>query len=336
MGCDGGTIPRRDELVRLKKKPEQVDKNMERMAKWLHCAISQEGLRQPIMACELGRLYNKESLLEYLLDKSTCDSAKHIRGLKDVKELNLTPNPAFEKKGKQKEDLDNSISQYICPVTGLQMNGHYKFCFLWDCGCVLSEKALKEVKSDVCHKCGAAYDAEDAVVINGTAEEIGDLRAKMEDKRARAKAEKKAKKAQKRKSDAPCTATSSNTDEQPSSSKQVRTDPEKSANGHAASSKLTNGTAEVPSKLTNGQAASSRLATGTAGSSSKLASGAKAGSGKLSNGSGPSLKSTNGNADTPFDHKKSAVYKSLFLPKDQKDVEKGHWVTYNPYYAMSK
>lgn len=24
MGCDGGTIPRRDELVRLKKKPEQV------------------------------------------------------------------------------------------------------------------------------------------------------------------------------------------------------------------------------------------------------------------------------------------------------------------------
>lgn len=25
MGCDGGTIPRRDELVRLKKKPETVN-----------------------------------------------------------------------------------------------------------------------------------------------------------------------------------------------------------------------------------------------------------------------------------------------------------------------
>jgi len=24
MGCDGGTIPRRDELVRTKQKPEQV------------------------------------------------------------------------------------------------------------------------------------------------------------------------------------------------------------------------------------------------------------------------------------------------------------------------
>ena len=28
MGCDGGTIPRRDELVRIKKKPEQVFYNL--------------------------------------------------------------------------------------------------------------------------------------------------------------------------------------------------------------------------------------------------------------------------------------------------------------------
>lgn len=26
MGCDGGTIPKRDELVRTKKKPEQVNR----------------------------------------------------------------------------------------------------------------------------------------------------------------------------------------------------------------------------------------------------------------------------------------------------------------------
>ncbi|XP_038057450.1 replication termination factor 2-like [Patiria miniata] len=327
MGCDGGTIPRRDELVRLKKKPEQVDKNMERMAKWLHCAISQERLRQPIMACELGRLYNKESLLEYLLDKSTCDSAQHIRGLKDVKELNMTSNPAFEKSGQQKEDLylENGTTQYICPVTGLQMNGHYKFCFLWECGCVLSEKALKEVKSDVCHKCGAAYDVDDAVIINGSPEEVDDLRSKMEDKRAKAKAEKKAKKAQKRKSEVPCTVTSPTTDDQPSTSKQIKTDSEKLTNGTPGSS-----------KLTNGQPASSKPTNGAAGPSSKPASGQKAASGKLTNGSASSLKSTNGSKDTPFDHTKSAVYKSLFLPKDQKGINKAHWVTYNPYYAMSK
>jgi hypothetical protein len=27
MGCDGGTIPKRDELVKTKKKPEQVRKD---------------------------------------------------------------------------------------------------------------------------------------------------------------------------------------------------------------------------------------------------------------------------------------------------------------------
>ena len=29
MGCDGGTIPRRDEMVKVKKKAEKVEKNMQ-------------------------------------------------------------------------------------------------------------------------------------------------------------------------------------------------------------------------------------------------------------------------------------------------------------------
>ncbi|XP_071807928.1 replication termination factor 2-like [Asterias amurensis] len=304
MGCDGGTIPRRDELVRLKKRPEQVDKNMERMAKWLHCSITQERLRQPVMACELGRLYNKESVLEYLLDKTTSDSAQHIRSLRDVKELNLSINPAFEKQGKKKGDvyLENDIAQYICPVSGLQMNGHYRFCFLWSCGCVLSEKALKEVKSDVCHKCGSEYDVEDAVILNGNPEDIDSLRDKMEEKRARAKAEKKAKKALKRKLETPSTVTSS--EDQPTTSKESKPDPTKLTNGTSGSSKPTNGI--------------------------------KAESSKLTNGSGKTLKSSKKGTDKSFDHTKSAVYKSLFLSKDQKDINKAHWVTYNPYYAMSK
>lgn len=33
MGCDGGTIPRRDELVRVKKKPEQVRKRNKKTSK---------------------------------------------------------------------------------------------------------------------------------------------------------------------------------------------------------------------------------------------------------------------------------------------------------------
>ena len=57
MGCDGGTIPKRHELVKTAKRPEQKDKDMHRKAKWSLCSISQQQLAQPVMVCELGRLY---------------------------------------------------------------------------------------------------------------------------------------------------------------------------------------------------------------------------------------------------------------------------------------
>ena len=41
MGCDGGTIPKRDELVRQKKKKEQKDPDSERLYLWGHCSVSQ-------------------------------------------------------------------------------------------------------------------------------------------------------------------------------------------------------------------------------------------------------------------------------------------------------
>lgn len=173
MGCDGGTIPKRDELVRIKKKPEQVcknfiiivalknknflfalqkDKRAELAFKWKHCSIRQLPLEQPIVACGLGRLYSKQSVLEGLLERTTLpETAQHIKSLKDVKCLNLTENPAYvEVKAEQGDGhIDGGKSPYICPVIGLEMNGKYKFCYLWSCGCVMSERALKHVKTTV-------------------------------------------------------------------------------------------------------------------------------------------------------------------------------------------
>ncbi|XP_026101607.1 protein RTF2 homolog [Carassius auratus] len=159
MGCDGGTIPKRHELVKGPKKVEKVDKNAELAAKWRYCALSQEKLKRPIVACELGRLYNKDAIIEYLLDKSAerpnTEVVAHIRSLKDVKELNLTDNPAWEGerhniKGDRYEDMH--CAMFICPVVGLEMNGKHKFLYLQTCGCVFSERALKEVKTEICHK----------------------------------------------------------------------------------------------------------------------------------------------------------------------------------------
>ncbi|KAK8729796.1 hypothetical protein OTU49_008327 [Cherax quadricarinatus] len=200
MGCDGGTIPRRDELVKTKKKPEQKDKNSERLYRWHHCAISQTPLKTPVVACEMGRMYNKEEILTRLLDKSSEPGMSHIRGLKDIKELNLTLNPGYKQVGANKGDAytDHQAAKYICPVTSLEMNGKYHFSFVWSCGCVVSDRALKEVRSDVCHKCGQLYDEEDVIPLNPPEEEQENVRARMVSRRAMAKMAKKAKKIEKR------------------------------------------------------------------------------------------------------------------------------------------
>lgn len=198
MGCDGGTIPRRDELVRTKKKPEQKDKNAETVAKWKHCAITQDPLHKPIVSCELGKLYNKEAVLEHLLNKdaATAEVAGHIKKLSDVKELNLTEKVGFEAKKSHKGDeyVDFNDSRYMCPVTGIEMNGRQRFYFLWKCGCVLSERAIKEVKSETCHKCGKPFVEDEVIIINGTDEEVEVLREKMIERHRLAKLEKKKKK----------------------------------------------------------------------------------------------------------------------------------------------
>ncbi|XP_005090121.1 replication termination factor 2 [Aplysia californica] len=330
MGCDGGTIPRRDELVRTKKKPEQKDKDSVLAFKWKHCAISQEALVKPVVACELGRLYNKETVLEFLLDKSKFEVAAqfdHIRGLKDIKELNLTDNPERRPNGAEKGDafIDTSKSDFICPVVGLEMSGKYRFSFIWTCGCVMSERALREVKSEVCHKCGKSYKEEDVILLNGSEEEVTDLRSKMEERRALAKAAKKSKKSGKHKlanSEASEASTSGlgkkpRSDAQSSSSSSPHSESpspptDASSNGTAdRKSKSSVG----PSKHSIGKGASSKLLT-----NGKSAEERKSGKSK-----------TGGTIQT--DPRATKTFKSLFTTCEaEKLQQKPHWITYNPMY----
>ncbi|PKK25075.1 replication termination factor 2 domain containing 1 [Columba livia] len=179
----------------------QVDKNAELVARWYYCALSQEKLCRPIVACELGRLYNKDAVIEFLLDKSPdktpMEAASHIKSIKNVTELKLADNPAWSGdkesiKGDKYDDIQSA--RFICPVVGLEMNGRHRFCFLRNCGCVFSERALKEIKSEVCHKCGVPFQEEDVIVLNGNKEDVEVLKKRMEDRRLQSKLEKKSKK----------------------------------------------------------------------------------------------------------------------------------------------
>jgi len=193
MGCDGGTIPRRDELVKTKKKPEQKDKDAERIFRWKHCALTQQKLQQPIVMDGLGRLYSKQSVIEHLLEKEMPPDFAHIKSLRDIKDLNLTANPAYH--GEEESD---AAAPFICALIGLEMSGKFRFVALWTCGCVFSERALKELKSKACSVCQKEFSESDVVILNGVEEDVDLMRVRMDARNARLKAEKTKAKAEKK------------------------------------------------------------------------------------------------------------------------------------------
>lgn len=194
MGCDGGTIPKRQEIVKNKQKDAVRDKNVDLSAKWQFCALSGLRLKRPIVACQLGRLYNKTAIIEYLLDYKTANKpttfspvVSHIKSLKHVRELTLTDRSSSNRNGSSSTSSDEHLrSQFVCPTTGLEMSGRYKFYFLFTCGCVISERALKQVPNDKkCILCSKPYDPElDLIVINGDEEEMKELGERLAERRS--------------------------------------------------------------------------------------------------------------------------------------------------------
>ncbi|CAG8513765.1 38057_t:CDS:2 [Gigaspora margarita] len=155
MGNDGGSIPKRIELVKEKQKEVRPDQNALKVAMWFFCALSKRPLQAPVVACALGKLYNKDAILEYLLNKSAYGDGdvicSHITSIKDVKTLNLTPNPAFKESSASVAHFEQGmVSKFICPISMKEMNGKLKFVYLDTCGCVFSEQTLKEVPSEAC------------------------------------------------------------------------------------------------------------------------------------------------------------------------------------------
>nr|XP_025957676.1 protein RTF2 homolog isoform X1 [Dromaius novaehollandiae] len=307
MGCDGGTIPKRHELVKGPRKAEKVDKNAELVAQWYYCTLSQEKLCRPIVACELGRLYNKDAVIEFLLDKSSdkalVEAASHIRSIKSVTELNLADNPAWSGdkesiKGDKYDDIQ--CGRFICPVVGLEMNGRHRFCFLRNCGCVFSERALKEIKTEVCHRCGVPFQEEDVIILNGNKEDVEILKKRMEDRRLKSKLEKKSKKC-------------------------------KSA--ESASQEDTNEDSAGPSKVKNGKDcfnSTSREKRQIIFTKSSADNGSSSVPGKVNKGSSSTTKRSIADSE-----EKSEAYKSIFTSHSSAKRSKeecSNWITHTAYY----
>ncbi|KAG8876746.1 hypothetical protein FRB97_003960 [Tulasnella sp. 331] len=147
MGNDGGSIPDRRDLVKNKPKAEQADRNNQTIAAWFFCALSKRPLQEPVVSCALGKIYNRDAVLEYLLDKNAYgdggDICGHIKSRKDIKTLKLTPNPSSD----PASDEAFQHAPFICPLTLKEMSGSLPFVYLTTCGCVFSAAGLKAISS---------------------------------------------------------------------------------------------------------------------------------------------------------------------------------------------
>jgi hypothetical protein len=141
MGNDGGSIAKRRDLAKDKRREIRADRDLQRTARHNLCTLTQEQLKRPVVACRLGYLLNKTSLIEALLRRNIPAHLAHISNLKDVKQLSLTSN----------ENVEDWM--FMCPITKQEMNGNHRFFVMWDCGCVLSEQAIKLSESS-CLLCG--------------------------------------------------------------------------------------------------------------------------------------------------------------------------------------
>lgn len=155
MGGDGGSIAQRSEMVKTKKKEiTEVDPGQLNYQMATTCALSQMPLAKPIVICDLGNLYNRDSVVTFLMEKkNTAYEFKHIRSLKDV----YGTNPHFldERRGSD----ESVVTPICCPITSYMFDRHRNFYYLKPCCCIVSEQALKQMGRSKCPSCETIINA---------------------------------------------------------------------------------------------------------------------------------------------------------------------------------
>ena len=107
----------------------------------------------------LGKLYNKDAILEFLLptgdDAPASGKADYeqilegrVRGLRDVVEVKFEVEKETDKA--KNGSLGSRGERWICPVTHKALGPGVKAVYLVPCGHAFSESAVKEISSQNC------------------------------------------------------------------------------------------------------------------------------------------------------------------------------------------
>jgi hypothetical protein len=171
MGNDGGTIIKRLLIADLKQEDEGTVKD--ELTLLTSCRLSSLPLYDhPVVGDYKGRLYLKEKILEYILNKKCAsktpvDSKKesfsgdgkydgvcHVNSMKDIIDVTIT-----WKKVDGKQCIE-------CPISHSIKTSNCEYVYLRTCGCVLSYKLLTKFVDHQCPQCNKPYDTVDIVRID--------------------------------------------------------------------------------------------------------------------------------------------------------------------------
>lgn len=216
MGNDGGSIPKRRELVKNASRAPTVSElkatALESLTHaWTHCFLSGAALdMEAVVSDWRGHLYNYEAILKGLMssgDSAEADLASlAITSLRDVVRL------TFSKRG------DN----WICPISMKEMGPATRAVYLVPCGHAFAEQAMTEIQESSCPECSQQFDRHNVIPILSTSEsDTQKLEARIESLRTSGlshslKKDKSAKK-KKRKGDEPVEANADSKDFEPAS-----------------------------------------------------------------------------------------------------------------------
>ncbi|KAL6706593.1 Replication termination factor 2 [Coniothyrium glycines] len=188
MGNDGGSIPKRRELVKEAAKALTSSQLKEAQIEqqeygWSTDPLTRKPLARPVVSDAAGVLYNKDSIIEYLLKddedaekvemrkvggvKGTVDSGfadlgtfgDRVKGLKDVVEVRFEV-AAGEEKGR--------VEKWVCPITGTPLGPGAKAVYIVPCGHAFAGSMVKEVAGNACLTCNEPYAENDIIPILAT------------------------------------------------------------------------------------------------------------------------------------------------------------------------
>jgi SUMO ligase MMS21 Smc5/6 complex component len=128
---------------------------------WTTCPLSHKPLARPVVSDSVGNLYNKDSILRFLLpgedeegisSKADCEEILQgrVKSIRDVVELQFEIDTEHGQQDHPRTHGRTTGERWICPITTKGLGPTVKSVYLVPCGHVFSEEAIREMKGDKC------------------------------------------------------------------------------------------------------------------------------------------------------------------------------------------